>query len=146
MDSLGSKTPKFVLLGAWVLVALSILSCMGRADYNLVIGFVLLFLRHFFQSQKKLTIKASIQVLFLSLIFDFIWVLVFSSSWSHGDDRSEYWNSLFWVHNLVYLNGILELIVKLALIFFYYLQFKSSQWRIQELLNLKYEKETEGNY
>ena len=145
MNSVNTKTPKFVLFGAWILVALSILSCMGRADYNLIVGFVLLFLRHFFQSQTKLAFKASIQVLFLSLVFDFIWVLVFFSSWSHGDDRSEYWNTLFWVHNLVYLNGILELILKCGLVFLYFIQFKSFG-RVQELLNLRYDKETIDNH
>ena len=145
MDSVSSKTPKNFIFGAWTLVALSILSCMGRADYNLIVGFVLLFFRHFFQSQKKLAFKASIQVLFISIIFDFIWILVFSSNWSHGEDRSEYWNTLFWVHNLVYFNGILEFLVKCGLAFLYFMQFKQ-QGRVQELLNLRYDKEADNNY
>ena len=66
------RTSKTATYLSWLLIALAILSCTSRADYNIIIGFLILFLRS--QYANKNFIKATLHILTLSLIFDIIWI------------------------------------------------------------------------
>ena len=129
---------KTILLFIWGLIALSILSCFSRPDYNIVCGFLILFLRSRNYGTKSL--RCGIHILLLSIIFDIIWIIKYSSAWRHGEETSELWQSLSFTHNFAYLLGILEMLIKLPLLYIYFAKFKSSGGNNRELINFAYSK------
>ena len=131
------RTSKTVTFLSWILIALAILSCNSRADYNVVIGFLILFLRS--QYANKSFIKAAIHILTISLFFDIIWIWQYTSYWKHGEEEhSDLWNSLSFVHNVAYYLGICELLLKFPILLFLFKQFKGSGGQNTELLSLNY--------
>ena len=133
------KPTKTISLIAWSLIGLSIFSCCSRPDYNVIIGFLVLLLRSYDSSDKKLFFsKAAIHIILLSCIFDFFWIFKYTSFWRHGDETSDLWKSLTFIHNTVYFCGFIELFLKIPLIFFYYKQFRMYGTSIGELFSLKY--------
>ena len=131
----GSK-PKLTLYLIWGLIALSMLSCFSRPDYNIVCGFLILFFQSKNNGNKSL--RCGIHILLFSIIFDIIWIIKYTGYWRHGEETSELWRSLSFTHNFVYFLAFIELLVKLPLIFTYYKQFKDSDGKNSELLNFKY--------
>ena len=133
------KSPRTNILLAWGMVLLSIISCCSRADYNIAVGFLVLMLRSLTSTEKlKLGTKGVVHIILLSLIFDIIWIIQYTSYWTHGEDSSDLWNSLTFIHNLAYYLGICEFILKLPIIFFLYKQFIESGGQNMELLSLNY--------
>ena len=131
------RTSKTATYLSWLLIALAILSCTSRADYNIIIGFLILFLRS--QYANKNFIKATLHILTLSLIFDIIWIWQYTSYWKHGEeDDSELWNSLSIVHNVSYYLGIVEFLLKFPILLFLFKQFKGAGGQNTELLSFNY--------
>ena len=139
MDSqLGNKKSSITYL-SWLLVALSIFSCSSRADYNIIIGFLILLLRSKYNSDKYKTFtKATIHILILSLIFDIIWIFEYTGYWKHDEDSSDLWKSLSVIHNSAYYLGIIECLLKIPILLFLYQQFKYVGGQNGELLSLNY--------
>ena len=139
---IGNTSSKTNTLIAWALISLSIFSCSTRADYNIIIGFLILLLRSFTSIEKvKLASKVSIHVILLSLIFDIIWIIQYTSYWSHGEDTSDLWKSLSLIHNCAYYLGILEFLLKIPALLFLYKQFTTTLGgELKELLSLNYSK------
>ena len=54
-------SPKMTLILSWSLITLSIISCCARPDYNIVIGFLILFFRGLNQSEKQKIISHYIE-------------------------------------------------------------------------------------
>ena len=131
----GSK-PKITLYIIWGLIASSILSCFSRPDYNIICGFLVLFLRNKNYSNKS--IRCGIQILIFSLIFDLIWIIKYTSFWRHGEETSELWQSLSFTHNLAYFLAFLELLLKMPLVLVFFNQFKREGGKNAELFNFKY--------
>ena len=129
--------PKLTLYLIWGLIALSILSCFSRPDYNIICGFLVLFLRYKSIGNKSI-IRCGIHILLLSIIFDIIWIIKYTSFWRHGEDTSELWQSLSFTHNLSYFLAFIEMILKLPIIVFYFNLFKRNGGRNSELFNFKY--------
>ena len=128
---------KLSLYMIYGLIALSILSCFSRPDYNIILGFLMLFLRSKINDRKSL--KCGIHLILLSFIFDIIWIIKYSTFWRHGEDTSELWQSLSFTHNLTYLLGFLEMLLKLPLLLACFNKFTSlGQRNLADLLNFKY--------
>ena len=143
MDSqlLAQKNAKASTLLSWVLIVLGIFSCSSRSDYNIIIGFLILFIRSQYmidKSKYKLLLKATIHILTVSLFVDIIWIWQYTSYWSHGDETSDLWKSLSFVHNLVYYLGIFEFLIKFPMLVFLFRQFQSNGGKNNELLNFNY--------
>ena len=143
MDShlLAQKNAKASTLLSWVLIVLGIFSCSSRSDYNIIIGFLILFIRSQYMIDKskfKLLLKATIHILTLSLFVDIIWIWQYTSYWSQGDETSDLWKSLSFVHNLVYYLGIFEFLIKFPMLVFLFRQFQSNGGKNNELLNFNY--------
>ena len=83
-----SKTSTFL---SWILIALAIYSCSSRADYNVILGFLILLLRSHRTDRFKYFCKATIHILILSLVFDCICIWQYTSYWKHGEDSYELW-------------------------------------------------------
>ena len=141
MDSqlIAQKSPKTTTYLAWIIVVLAIFSCSSRADYNLLIGFLILFLRSQYANDKyKMFTKVVLHAIILSLLFDFIWIWQYSSYWQHGEETSDLWKSLSVVHNLAYYFGIIESLLKLPIILFLYKKFNNLGGINKELFSFNY--------
>ena len=71
MDSqlIAQKSPKTTTYLAWIIVVLAIFSCSSRADYNLLIGFLILFLRSQYANDKYIMFtKVVFHAIILSLL------------------------------------------------------------------------------
>ena len=133
----GRPNTKLTLYIVWGLIALSILSCFSRPDYNIILGFLILFLRS--KNSERNSLKCGIHLILFSLIFDIIWIIKYSTFWRHGEETSELWQSLSFTHNCSYFLGFLEMLLKLPLLLMYFNKFNSSgQRNFADLLNFKY--------
>ena len=138
MNSNGLKLNTLI---AWAIVTSSIISCSSRADYNIAIGYLILLLRSLTSPEKlRLATKGSIHIILVSIIFDIIWIIQYYSYWKHGEDTSDLWKSLSFIHNLAYYLGICEFLLKLPVMLFLYKQFNSLGGELKELMSLKYSK------
>ena len=135
---LPNNKPRITLYIIWGLIASSILSCFSRPDYNIICGFLVLFLRN--KNNGNKSIRCGIQLLVFSIIFDLIWIIKYTSFWRHGEETSELWQSLSFTHNFAYLLGFLEMLIKLPLLYIYFAKFKSSGGNNRELINFAYSK------
>ena len=135
---LPNNKPRITLYIIWGLIASSILSCFSRPDYNIICGFLVLFLRN--KNNGNKSIRCGIQLLVFSIIFDLIWIIKYTSFWRHGEETSELWQSLSLTHNLAYFLGFLEMFFKIPLAIIYFKNFKRLEGRNSELLNFRYSK------
>ena len=141
---LANNLPKTSTLLTWSLITLSIISCCSRPDYNIVMGFLILFFRGLNTSEKrKIILRVEIQFLILSLIYDIFWIIRYNSLWTHGEETSELWRSLASVHNMAFYLGILEFLIKIPLCLFFYKDFSDNQGVIKELVNFQYKPDKE---
>ena len=136
---LSNNMPKTSTILTWSLITLSIISCCSRPDYNIIIGFLILFFRGLNASEKQRIIsRIKFQALILSFILDILWIIKYNSLWTHGEETSELWQSLSTVHNIAFYLGVLELLIKIPLCLFFYKEFSDNQGAIIELLNFQY--------
>ena len=136
---LSNNMPKTSTILTWSLISLSIISCCSRPDYNIVIGFLILFFRGLNTSEKrKLITRVQIQLLILSLIYDIFWIIRYNSLWTHGEETSELWRSLSSVHNIAFYLGVIEFLIKIPLCLFSYKDFSDNQGVLKELVNFQY--------
>ena len=141
---LSNNIPKTSTILTWSLITLSIISCCSRPDYNIIIGFLILFFRGLNTSEKrKLITRVQIQLLILSLIYDIIWIIRYNSLWTHGEETSELWRSLSSVHNMAFYLGVVEFLLKFPLCLFFYKDFSDNQGVIKELVNFQYKPDKE---
>ena len=128
----------------WTIIALSIISCCSSPDYNIIIGFLLLFFRGVNNSEKqKIISRVKVQLLVISLLFDILCILKNNSYWTHGEETSELWQSLSFAHNLAFYLFICEFLLKIYLCFGLYKDFKANQGITKDLLNFDYKAKTE---
>ena len=126
-------------MGPYIFINIFMFS-QSRLQYiNWIFNFLL---RSFTSIEKvKLASKVSIHVILLSLIFDIIWIIQYTSYWSHGEDTSDLWKSLSLIHNCAYYLGILEFLLKIPALLFLYKQFTTTLGgELKELLSLNYSK------
>ena len=133
---LPNNKPRITLYIIWGLIASSILSCFSRPDYNIICGFLVLFLRN--KNNGNKSIRCGIQLLVFSIIFDLIWIIKYTSFWRHGEETSELWQSLSFTHNLAYFLGFLEMLLKIPLILVDLTKFRNSGGRNAELFSFRY--------
>ena len=136
---LSNNMPKTSTILTWSLITLSVISCCSRPDYNIIIGFLILFFRGLNASDKqKMISRIQLQALIFSFIFNIIWIIKYNSLWTHGEETSEIWRSLSTVHNIAFYLGVLEFLIKIPLCLFFYKDFSDNQGAIKELLNFQY--------
>ena len=134
-----NNPPKISNLLTWSLITLSTISCCSRPDYNIIIGFLILFIRGLNAGEKKIVVsRLQVQFLIISLIIDIFWVIKFNSVWTHGEENTDLWNSLSFIHNLAFYLGIFEFLIKIPLCLFLYKDFSESQGAVKDLFNFDY--------
>ena len=124
-------------------------SCLARNDFNVAFSIItLMLLTNFYDQNPKATTKIIIQVISILILADIIWIILYSSAWEHNDEsqkhlrtnetNKEFWDSLWFIHKIVYILAYLELILKCLLLYYLMANFKE-KYRFRDLLNLNYD-------
>ena len=138
-EMIPKSIPKTTSLLSWALIASSMVSCYSRPDYNIILGFLILFFRGHNSGDKQKTVnRFQIQILLISLLFDIFWILKYNSYWCHGEETSELWQSLSLIHNCAFYLGIVECLIKIIIVLFIYQDFTKIQGSPKELINFSY--------
>ena len=102
---------------------------------------------NFYNSKTKAITKIIIQMIAILILADIVWILLFSSAWEHGfeedkkkRDDVQFWDSLWFVHKLVYVLAYLELILKGILLYYLIVNF-NEKYKFNDLFNLNYEED-----
>ena len=84
------------------------------------------------------------------ILADIVWIFLFSSAWEHGSEEEkqkkgtekeeEFWDSLWFIHKLVYVLAYFELILKGFLLYYLVVDFKE-KYKLKDLFYLNYEDE-----
>ena len=111
----------------------------------------LLILDNFYNSSPKITTKIIIQIFSILTIADILWIIYFSSAWTHlskeerekinigdSEDIINFWDSLWFIHGLVYFLAFIELILK-GLLLYYLIMDYNGKYSWKDLLNLNYD-------
>ena len=100
---------------------------------------------NFYNSKTKAITKIIIQMIAILILADIVWILLFSSAWEHSSEEEgkkrddvEFWDSLWFVHKLVYVLAYLELILKCILLYYLVVNF-NEKYKFKDLFNLNYE-------
>ena len=104
----------------------------------------LLILDNFYNSSPKITSKIIIQIFFILLIPDILWIIYFTGAWTHlskeerakinieeSEDIVNFWDSLWFIHGLVYFLAFIELILK-GLLLYYLIYMSNSEKNAKE--------------
>ena len=130
----------------------SITSCLGRNDYNVLFSILtLLILDNFYNRAPKVTTKIIIQIFCILSIPDILWIIYFSGAWKHlskeerakinvgdAEDLVTFWDSLWFIHGLVYFLAFIELILKGLLLYYLILDY-NGKYTWKDLMNFNYE-------
>ena len=108
-------------------------------------------LTNFYNRTPKITTKIIIQILAILSIADIIWIIYFSGAWTHlskeerennnnkdSEDIIAFWDSLQFIHGLVYFLAFVELILK-GLLLYYLIMDYNGKYSWKDLLNLNYD-------
>ena len=105
---------------------------------------------NFYNSKTKAITKIIIQMISLLILADIIWIILFSTAWEH-DTQSEnpsedvqFWDSLWFIHKLVYVLAYIELLLKGFLLYYLVVYFKE-KYQLKDLFNLNYDDEKSKN-
>ena len=107
-------------------------------------------LNNFYNQSPKITTKIIIQIFTILSLVDILWIIYFSSAWTHvpkeeqkikiedSGDIIDYWNSLWLVHGIVYFLAFVELILKGLLLYYLFMDY-NGKYSWKDLINLNYD-------
>ena len=105
---------------------------------------------NFYNSKTKAITKIIIQMISILILADIIWIILFSTAWEHdvqSENPSEdvqFWDSLWFIHKLVYVLAYIELLLKGFLLYYLVVYFKE-KYQLKDLFNLNYDDEKSKN-
>ena len=105
---------------------------------------------NFYNSKTKAITKIIIQMIALLILADIIWIILFSTAWEHDTQSEnpsedvEFWDSLWFIHKLVYVLAYIELLLKGFLLYYLVVYFKE-KYQLKDLFNLNYDDEKSKN-
>ena len=124
---------------------LGITSCLARNDFNVAFSIItLMILTNFYNQFPKATIKIIFQMLAILTLADIVWISLFSGAWEHGQDNKnpsgeiQFWESLWFIHKIVYILAYVELILKGLLLYYLFADFKE-KYKLGDLFNFNYD-------
>ena len=146
---LGVNNKKLIDLNK--LQGLGVTSCLARNDFNVAFSIItLMLLINFYNSKTKAITKIIIQMIALLILADIIWIILFSTAWEHGTQSEnpsedvQFWDSLWFIHKLVYVLAYIELLLKGFLLYYLVVYFKE-KYQLKDLFNLNYDDEKSKN-
>ena len=105
-------------------------------------------LTNFYNQKPKATVKIIIQIITILIIADIIWIILYSEAWDHSSENAEkekksnkeyeFWESLWFIHKIVYFLAYIELILKCFLFYYLIADFKE-KYNLKDLINLNYD-------
>ena len=102
---------------------------------------------NFYNSKTKAITKIIIQMITMLILADIVWIVLFSTAWEHNEENEKkrdtdviFWDSLWFVHKIVYILAYLELILKCFLLYYLIVFFKG-KYKLKDLFNLNYDDE-----
>ena len=101
-------------------------------------------LTNFYNQNPKATTKIIFQMLTILILADIVWIVLFSSAWEHNEADTktkidnEYWDSLWFIHKIVYVLAYIELILKGFLLYYLFADFKE-KYKLSDLFNFNYD-------
>ena len=105
-------------------------------------------LTNFYNQKPKATVKIIIQIITILIIADIIWIILYSGAWDHSSENAEkdkksnneheFWESLWFIHKIVYFLAYVELILKCFLFYYLIADFKE-KYKLKDLFNLNYD-------
>ena len=137
-----TKTKHFILLEllAWALILLAIFSCLWRNDCNVLMGLIIIITLN-----RKLKVnpgtysKVIIHILVGVILIDLIWMFIMFSYWNDSENEKLYTGKANILHGWVEFLGVLELLIKGAMVFFVFIFYKNfNNEGLKGLLNFKY--------
>ena len=137
-----TKTKYFILLEllAWALILLAIFSCLWRNDCNVLMGLIIIITLN-----RKLKVnpgtysKVIIHILVGVILIDLIWMFIMFSYWNDSENEKLYTGKANILHGWVEFLGVLELLIKSAMVFFVFIIYKNfNNEGLKGLLNFKY--------
>ena len=137
-----TKTKHFILLEllAWALILLAIFSCLWRNDCNVLMGLIIIITLN-----RKLKVnpgtysKVIIHILIGVILIDLIWMFIMFSYWNDSENEKLYTGKANILHGWVEFLGVLELLIKGAMVFFVFIIYKNfNNEGLKGLLNFKY--------
>ena len=137
-----TKTKHFILLEllAWALILLAIFSCLWRNDCNVLMGLIIIITLN-----RKLKVnpgtysKVIIHILVGVILIDLIWMFIMFSYWNDSENEKLYTGKANILHGWVEFLGVLELLIKGAMVFFVFIIYKNfNNEGLKGLLNFKY--------
>ena len=124
---------------------LGITSCLARNDFNVAFSIItLMLLTNFYNQFPKATIKIIFQMLTILTLADIVWICLFSGAWEHGQENKnpsreiQFWESLWFIHKIVYILAYVELILKGLLLYYLFADFKE-KYKLRDLFNFNYD-------
>ena len=127
---------------------LGITSCLARNDFNVAFSIItLMLLTNFYNQNPKATTKIIIQMLTILFLADIVWIALFSSAWEHNSESDNsksnegetlFWDSLWFIHKIVYVLAYIELLVKGFLLYYLIVDFKE-KYKLSDLFNFNYD-------
>lgn len=108
-----------------VIAYISMFNCIVRSDYNLVTALVCYFYWNSRQSKIKRISNIIYLVLFVTSIFDLIWLFVVWSKWTSSENMSIIWSQLRPWHITVLITSLVNIGLKAASIWFVYIENKN---------------------
>ena len=104
----------------------------------------LMLLTNFYNQFPKATIKIIFQMLTILTLADIVWISLFSGAWEHGQENKnpsgeiQFWESLWFIHKIVYILAYIELILKCLLLYYLFADFKE-KYKLGDLFNFNYD-------
>ena len=133
-----TKQFQFLELLTWVLILLAIFSCLWRNDCNVLMGLIIVItLNRKFKLNPGLYSKIIIHILIYVILIDLIWMFIMFPYWNDSINEKLYTGKENVLHGWVEFLGILELLVKGAMIFFGFNIYKNFG-SIKDLINFNY--------
>ena len=104
----------------------------------------LMLLTNFYNQFPKATIKIIFQMLTILTLADIVWISLFSGAWDHDQENKnpsgeiQFWESLWFIHKIVYILAYIELILKCLLLYYLFADFKE-KYKLGDLFNFNYD-------
>lgn len=97
----------------WITVVLSSISCLFRADWNIIISFFgLVIITKYYEKSQNYFLGLLFYSFAGSIVLDVFWMMMILPAWNSNAIANKKWDELSGLHGLVTLTSLLEILAK----------------------------------
>ena len=97
----------------WITIVLSSISCLARADWNIIFAFFgLVIITKYYEKNQNYFISILFYSLAGSIILDVFWMIMVLPAWNANAVGNKKWDELSSLHGFVTLTSSIEIIIK----------------------------------